>query len=70
MLNGGGIELCADVIDQCAAYVAIVAQQANLDQLMAFQVDIDFPGNRGCQAGIADHDYGLQVMRAGLERAT
>lgn len=69
MLNQGSVEFCADVIDHGGACGAIIAKNADLDQLMAFKADIDFMQNRRREAGVADHDYGIQGMGPRLEFA-
>lgn len=69
MLNQGGVKFCADVIDHGSACGAIIAKNTDFDQLMAFQTDIDFMQHRRCEAGVADHDYGIQGMGPRLEFA-
>lgn len=50
------------------ARLAIVAQYADLDQLVGFQGALDFRQNRGRKPVIADHDHGFQRVCLGLER--
>ncbi len=69
MLHGGGIERCADGLDHRGACSAVISEYTNLDQLVAFQVDVDFTQHRRRQAGITDQHHGLQMMRFGFQCA-
>ncbi len=66
MLHGNGIEWRADGLDHRSARVTVIAEYADLDQFVAFQADIDFMKHGRRQAGIADDDHRLQVMRPGF----
>ena len=46
MLDGRGVELAADAREQRFALVAIVAEHADLDQLMSEKIDIDLMQHR------------------------
>lgn len=69
MLDQGGVEFCADVVDHGSACDAIIAKNTDLDQLVTFQTDIDFMQHRRCEAGIADHYDGVQGVGPCLEFA-
>lgn len=66
MLHGNGVQRRTDGIDQLRTRAAVVAEDTNFDQFMAFQIDVDFTENSRCQTGVADHDYRMQVVRAGF----
>lgn len=69
MLHGNSVERRADGLDHRGACSAVIAEYANLDQLVAFQVDVDFTQYRRRQTGITDQHHGLQMMRPGFQRA-
>ena len=62
MLHRAGIECCADISGQTFATVAIVAKRTDLDQLVALKGKVDFFQDGRSQAGLADHDHGMQVV--------
>lgn len=66
MLHGNGIERRADGLDHCGACGAVIAKHADLDQFMAFQIDVDFTEHCRRQSGITDQDHRLQMMRPGF----
>jgi hypothetical protein len=66
MLNGNGIERGADGLDHCGTSCPVIAKNPDLDQFMAFQIDIDFTQHGRRQAGITDQDHRLQMMRPGF----
>ena len=51
------------------ARLAVVAQHADLDQLVGFQRPFDFGQDRGCEAIVSDRDHGLERVRLRLECA-
>ena len=51
------------------AFVSIVAEHANLDELVRAQVDVDLVQDRGCEPVLADGDDGVKMMRLGAECA-
>jgi hypothetical protein len=62
-------ELGADLSQHRGTLAANVAERAHLDQLVRAQVDVDLAQNGGRQTVLADRDDGMQVMRAGTQRA-
>ena len=66
MLHGNGIERRANGLNHCGARGTVIAEYPDLDQFMAFQGDVDFAEHGWCQAGIADQDHRLQMMRPGF----
>ena len=63
MLHRRRVERVADPGEQCVARVPVVAEHADLDQLMREQVDVDFVQHRGSEPVLADGDDGMQRMR-------
>ncbi|HTT39623.1 MAG TPA: hypothetical protein VMH32_18400 [Burkholderiales bacterium] len=47
--------------------LAVLARHADLDQLMAFQVDVDLVQHGVGQAFFADRHHRVQFVRAGFE---
>jgi len=70
MLYRSGLELFAYCIDQAVADVTVVAEHANFDEFVAFEVGINFASYRRCQSRISDHYDGLQVVGTGAQCAT
>jgi hypothetical protein len=56
MLDRSGVKLYADPVEQRLALVAIVSQDADLDELVCAQVDIDLMQDRRSEAVLADDD--------------
>ena len=47
----------------------VVAEHADLDELVAEQIHVDLVQHRGRQAVVADHDDRVQMVRLGAQRA-
>jgi hypothetical protein len=69
MLDRCGIERAADLFQRLLARGAVVVEDANLDQLVCQQIDIDLVHHRPRQAVLADDDDGIEVVRLGAQRA-
>jgi hypothetical protein len=63
VLNGR----CAQVIGQLHVHgfagCTVVSQNANFDQAVGFESGVSFFDNGGCEAIIANHDNGVEVVR-------
>ncbi len=55
----------ADLVDGCGAVVPLHAAEADLDQLMVCQTAVDFADHTVGNAGIANHDHGLECVCQG-----
>lgn len=66
MLDNRGPERRAKGCSQFRACGTVITQDADFDQFMAFQADVDFTQHRWRQACIADHDDGVQMVRLGF----
>lgn len=55
MLYRGRCERLAKLVQEALAQRAIVSGHADLDQLVALEVDVDFVQNRRAQSLVADH---------------
>ena len=64
MLNRRGGQLLTDGRQKLIALFAIVVEDANLDQLMAFEIDADLFEDGFRQPVLADGDDGIQGVRA------
>ena len=69
MLDRRRVESRADRGEQRFALVAVVAEHADLDELVREQVDVDLVQHRGREPVLADADDRMQVMRLGAKRA-
>ena len=67
VLNRGCAGVFAHFPQPVGAYLAIIAQHADLDQLVGFQGALDFGKNGRRKAVVADHDHGFERMCLGLE---
>jgi len=62
-------ELGADLSQHRITLAADIAERAHLDQLVRAQVDVDLANDGGRQPVLADRNDGMQMMRAGTQRA-
>jgi len=69
VLDRLGAGLLANLRNERFARGPFVAENADLDQLVAFQGGVDFTDDFGLEACFADHDHGLEMVSAGAERA-
>ena len=69
MLHGGRVQVAANPHEQCLARVAVVAEHANLDELVREQIDVDFVQHRRREAVLTDRDNGMQRMGLGAKSA-
>ena len=69
MLHRRRAELGADLSQHRITLAADIAERAHLDQLVRAQVDVDLAEDGGRQTVLADRDDGMQMMRAGTQRA-
>jgi len=65
MLDGCRVELLADPCLQGVTLAAIVAEHADLDELVRGERDVDLVQDGGRQPVLADAHDGTQVMRGG-----
>ena len=56
MLHGRGVEIGADPREQRFAVVPILAEHADLDELVREEIDVDFVQHRGRQSMLSDRD--------------
>jgi len=63
MLHGRGIEIAADTLEQRFARVAIVAEYANLDELVSEEIHVDLVQNRRREAVLSDCHDRMERMR-------
>ena len=68
MLDRARMERRADFGDQAFAPLAVVAEHADLDELVALQGNVDFADHRGRETCLAGHHDRLQVVRARSQR--
>ncbi len=64
LLHRAAVQLTADSREQCLSFIAIVAADADLDELVRGQRDADLAQHRGRQAVLPDRYDGMQRMRA------
>jgi RNA-binding protein YhbY len=64
MLYGRGVEIAANALEQRFALFAIVAEHADLDQLVSEKIDVDLMQHRGREAVLAYRHDGVQRVRA------
>ena len=69
MLHRGCVQAVADPGQQYLALASVVAEHANLDQLMRQQIDVDFVQYRGREAVVANSDDRMERMRLGAKSA-
>ena len=69
MLDRRGAELVADAREHRVAILTGVARNADLDQFVRGEVDVDFVQDGGREPVLADADDGMKVMRLGAKRA-
>ncbi len=69
MLHGRRIQLGADALQQRFAFRAIVAEHAQLDELVGEQVHVDFVQYRGGEAMGTDGDDGAEMVGLGAQGA-
>ena len=69
MLHRRPIECFADLGQECVPRVPVVAEHADLDQLMREQVDVDFVQHGGSEPVLADGDDGMQRVGFRTKRA-
>ena len=69
MLHRRRVEVVADPREQRFALVAVVAEHANLDELVREQIDVDLVQHRGREPVLADGDDRMQRMRLGAKGA-
>lgn len=67
-LHRGGSGALADLLQAGVARVAIVTQDANLDQFVRCQGALNLGGNRVGETGLSDDHHGVEVVGKGLER--
>ena len=63
MLHRRRVETVAAPGEQRFAFASIVAEHANLDQLMRQKIDVDFVQHRGREPVVADGDDWVEGMR-------
>ena len=63
MLNGRGVELVSQRLEQGVTGCAIVTQNTDLDQTVSIQGRIGLAHHGSRQAVLADHDDGFEVVR-------
>ena len=65
MLHRRCVETVADPLQQRLAFASIVAEHANLDQLVRQKIDVDFVQHRGREPMVTDGDDRMERMRLG-----
>ena len=68
MLDRRRRQLVADARERRVAVRARVAPDADLDELVRGEIDVDLVQHRGCQPVLADADDGMKVVRPGAKR--
>jgi hypothetical protein len=63
MLHRRCVETVADLGQQRLAFASIVAEHANLDQLMRQKIDVDFVQHRRRETVVPDGDDWMEGMR-------
>jgi hypothetical protein len=63
MLHGRCVELVADPREQSFAVVAILAEHADLDELVGEEIDVDFVQHRGRETVLPDRDDRMEPVR-------
>ena len=69
MLHRRRIEIAANPREQRLALVPVVAEHANLDELVGEKIDVDLVQHRGREAVLADRDDGMERVRLGAKGA-
>ena len=69
MLHGCRIQVAAYPCKECFPLVAVVAEHANLDELVREQIDVDLVQHRGRETVLTYRDNGMQQMRLGAKSA-
>ena len=64
MLHRRRVQRAADPGQKLLACVPVVAEHADLDELMREEVDVDFVQHGGGEPLVADGDDGMQRVRA------
>lgn len=59
----------ANRLNQLFSFRALVPKYPYLDEFVAFEIQVDFAGDFGREAGIADRHDRLEVVRAGAQGA-
>jgi hypothetical protein len=67
MLDRGRAEVFANPVQNVRSRVAVIAEDAYLDQFVGGQGTVDFAGYGRCQAAVADQYSGFEGMGAGFE---
>lgn len=69
LLYRARIERTADFVNHGLALEPVIAQHPDLDQFVAFEIDVDFIEHCRRESGVADHNDWLQMVGAGTQRA-
>ena len=69
MLYRARVESRADFVDLRPACGTIAAQHPDLDELVAFQRDVDLLENRRRETRLSDHDHRMEMVRTRAQRA-
>ena len=67
MLDRRGVDLSANIVNQGRSERTIIARNAHFDQFVALERHLDLIDDSRRQAGIADHDYRIEMLGACLE---
>ena len=70
MLNGGGAEFAADLLEMSDAVFTTVAIDTNLDQLVRPEANVDFLEDRLSEPVLGNRDDRIQSMGLGAQFAT
>lgn len=62
MLDRRGVQFGADAHDKRLTLVAVVAEDADLDELVRQEVDVDLMQHRGREPVLADDDERVEVV--------
>lgn len=68
MLNGGGREALAYLLQQAASHFPLSGGNLDFDQLVAVEADVQLMHDIGGKSLLADHHYRPQGMGSGGER--
>ena len=63
LLDRVRLKRVADFRNQTFALASVLAQDADLDQFVALQGEINLAQHRCREAGATDHDHGMEMMR-------
>jgi len=69
MLDGRGVQRGADFREDAVARRMLTRHYADLDEFVAGEVAVNFVHHWRGQAGVADHDDGIECVSAGAQRA-